>query len=97
MEDRRCCFCDRDLIKDLTLVKTQGLQTVIEISKTIKDGLREKLENIQEIKVNEACRNYYTKPSTITSKKRELNKMKCQFLTENCPKIEESAYQWYKP
>ena len=66
-----CDFCEKSILDDAGTLQKQGLNTVIEISKTIKDGLYLKLETRSlPIPIHVACRKKYTKPSTVSSRKR---------------------------
>lgn len=62
--DTDCIFCGNNLEGDTVLVE-KGLESIIQASLTVKDGLHEKLKGKTKIIVHRSCRQKYTRPSSI--------------------------------
>lgn len=68
-----CGICEQTIMSDHGAIHANGLQTILNISRDIGDGLADKLSEMSiPIAIHKQCRSRYTKPSSIKATKRKM-------------------------
>ncbi|GBM20490.1 hypothetical protein AVEN_61038-1 [Araneus ventricosus] len=62
--DSVCIFCGNKLENEIALIE-KGLESIIQASLRVKDGLHERLREKTKITVQKSFRQKYTRPSSI--------------------------------
>ena len=93
-----CRICEEKIESDHGRIQSAGLQSIIDISNEVDDGLAKIiLEKPLPIPIHTKCRRTYTTPSTIAAKKRKREESNERDGANNIRCVRRSQVSQYNP